>query len=182
MTGRSTPHRRRPLSPTARRAAWIAFHGHVWTGLLLTALFVSLGVTGILLNHKRALGLMPDVEHTPSAPLEAALPVSELAARGEAAAAERGIEAGVSRMDVRPADGYVKVRLDDPASTEVTLDLATGAVLHVGARNDVFLEKVHSGEIFGDRWVLATDAAAIAMIVLLVSGFWLWIFPRWRRS
>jgi uncharacterized iron-regulated membrane protein len=56
----------------------------------------------------------------------------------------------------------------------------TGEVLHVGERNDVFLEKLHSGEIFGDRWVLLSDAAAIFLVVLLVSGYWLWLYPRGR--
>ncbi|HEX2208793.1 MAG TPA: hypothetical protein VHG93_14030 [Longimicrobium sp.] len=50
-------------------------------------------------------------------------------------------------MDVRPGDGFVKVRFDDHAVHEVTVDLASGRILHVGLRNHVFLEKLHSGEI-----------------------------------
>ena len=53
-------------------------------------------------------------------------------------AAERGLPVrGIDRMDARPRNGYVKVRLRDAASTEVTVDLASGRVLHVGPRGDV---------------------------------------------
>ena len=85
-------------------------------------------------------------------------------------------------MDVRPRDGYVKVRLRDAASTEVTVDLVTGRVLHVGARGDVFLERLHSGEAFGGRGVLLSDAAAVALLVTLVTGYWLWLAPKLGRG
>ena len=84
-------------------------------------------------------------------------------------------------MDVRPKDGFVKVRFRDAASTEVTVDLSTGGILHIGRRGDVFLEKLHSGEAFGDGWVLLSDAAAIALTILLITGYWLWLVPKWRR-
>jgi hypothetical protein len=63
---------------------------------------------------------------------------------------------------------------------EVTVDLASGRILHVGLRNDVFLEKLHSGEIFGDGWTLLSDVAAVALAVLVISGLWLWLYPRAR--
>jgi hypothetical protein len=85
-------------------------------------------------------------------------------------------------MDVRPRDGYVKVRLRDAGSTEVTLDIADGRVLHIGRRGDVFLEKLHSGEIFGGGWVLLSDAAAVALVITLLTGYWLWLAPKLRRG
>jgi len=51
----------------------------------------------------------------------------------------------------------------------------------MSAGGDVFLEKLHSGEAFGDRWILLSDVAAIALTVLLISGYWLWLVPKWRR-
>jgi hypothetical protein len=84
-------------------------------------------------------------------------------------------------MDVRPRSGIVKVRFRDDAVTEVTVDIGDGRILHVGERNDVFLEKLHSGEIFGDGWVLLSDFGAVALIVMVVTGYWLWLFPRSRH-
>ena len=158
-----------------------AFYVHLWLGVLFTAVLLVLSVTGILLNHKVPLGLMPDVSHEPTAEFADALPLTDLARRALEAAGESGGVASIDRMDVRPRRGLVKVRLRDPESTEVTLDIATGSVLHIGARGDVFLERLHSGEALGEGWVLLSDAGAIALIVLLVSGYWLWLWPRWRR-
>jgi hypothetical protein len=173
MKARATRHGVRVFS------RWI-FYLHLWLGILATGVILLVSVTGVLLNHKRPLGLMPDVSHTPSGPFKAALPLAELARRAEAAVGPAVAEAGIDRMDVRPGDGLVKVRFDDRAVHEVDLDLNTGRVLHTGERNDVFLEKLHSGEIFGGGWVLLSDASAVALVFLLLSGYWLWLFPRAR--
>ena len=167
-------------------ASRFAFYAHLWLGVLFTAVLVVVCATGILLNHKRALGLMPDVPNEPSAAFAAALPLDSLAAIALRAASPAGAPpaalSGVDRMDVRPRDGLVKVRLRDSASTEVTLDVASGKVLHIGARGDVYLEKLHSGEIFGGQGVLLSDAGAVALLVTMVSGYWLWLVPKLRRS
>ncbi|HEU4628298.1 MAG TPA: PepSY-associated TM helix domain-containing protein [Gemmatimonadaceae bacterium] len=176
-TAHARPTRVRASSQRLQRAM---FYAHLWLGVLFTVVLLVVGVTGILLNHKRGLGLMPDVTNPSPAPLAASLPLAELATRARAAAGVSEAEP-IDRMDVRPDDGYVKVRFDDPAWTEVTLDLSTGRALHVGPRSDVFMEQLHSGELLGKRWVLLTDAAAVALVVLLVSGYWLWLAPRWRR-
>ena len=157
------------------------FYAHLWLGVLFTALLLVISVTGILLNHKRGLGLMPEVDHTPSGAFTASLPLAELGTRALRAAGVAGGPEAIDRMDVRPRDGFVKVRLRDASSTEVTVDLVTGAILHIGPRGDVFLEKVHSGEALGSRWVLLSTITAIGLVVLLVSGYWLWLIPKSRH-
>ncbi len=162
-----------------------AFYTHLWVGIVITIALTVICITGILLNHKRGLGLMPEVDHSSSAPFTSALPLAELARLAMAAVPSSG-EADpavrVDRMDVRPRDGLIKVRLRDAASTEVTLDLSSGRVLHVGRRGDVFLEKLHSGEIFGSRGVLLSDAAAVGLLITLITGYWLWLFPKIRHK
>jgi uncharacterized iron-regulated membrane protein len=171
---------RDPLSPRTRELARWMFNGHLWLGIIISALLIVICITGILLNHKRGLGLMPDVPHRPSGELADALSIAELVRlAGEAAPAAAA--AGVDRLDVRPRSGLMKVRFRDDGVTEVTLDINDGRILHVGLRNDVFLEKLHSGEIFGDRWVLLSDFAAVVLVLLIISGYWLWLFPRSRR-
>ncbi|HEY0038961.1 MAG TPA: PepSY-associated TM helix domain-containing protein [Longimicrobium sp.] len=181
------PHPEAPPAPAERRTrdrarGWARgmFYAHLWLGVVTTGLVLLLSVTGVLLNHKRPLGLMPDVPNDRPAPLARSLPVAELARRAGLAVPAAVAAAGVDRMDVRPGDGLVKVRFDDPAVHEVTLDLASGRVLHVGERNDVFLEKLHTGEIFGENGVLLSDLAAVALLVLAISGYWLWLRPRLR--
>lgn len=160
-------------------ARWM-FYSHLWLGIVTTGIVLIICVTGVLLNHKRALGLMPDVPNDAPGALAASLPIAELASRAERAVRPQVAASGIDRMDVRPGDGLVKVRFDDRQVHEVTVDLASGRVLHVGLRNDVFLEKLHSGEIFGDGWTLLSDLAAIALAILVISGYWLWLDPRSR--
>ena len=164
----------------------VAFYSHLWLGVIFTAALIVISVTGVLLNHKRGLGLMPDVPHQPTAPFANALSLDSLAAIALAAVApagqERGTTRDIDRMDVRPRDGFVKVRMRDASSTEVTVDVSDGRVLHVGPRGDAFLEKLHSGEIFGRAWVVLSDGAAIAIGVTIVTGYWLWLAPKRRRG
>ena len=180
-------HRRAARAPSRRprRLTKFAFYGHLWLGILSAVLLLVISLTGVLLNHKRGLGLMPDVPHEPVGDFAAALPLAALADTALRRAAPPGATAAatIDRMDVRPRDGYVKVRMRDSASTEVTVDLTTGRVLHVGPRGDVFLEKLHSGEIFGDGWILLSDAAAVLLVIVLITGYWLWLVPkRVRRA
>jgi hypothetical protein len=171
---------REPLKPGTRRIARWMFHGHLWLGVVTTGIVLILSISGILLNHKRGLGLMPDVEHVPTGEFENALSMHELVRRASLAAPEAAA-AGVDRLDVRPRDGIMKVRYRDGVVTEVTVDVNDGRVLHVGERNDVFLEKLHSGEIFGAGWVLLSDFGAVGLIILVATGYWLWLFPRSRQ-
>lgn len=157
-----------------------AFYAHLWLGVVFTVILVAIGITGILLNHKRGLGLMPDVANESDGQLSGAISLDSIARVGLRAGMPAAAPdlAYIDRMDVRPRDGYAKVRLRDAASTEVTVDVRTGAVLHVGPRGDVFLEKLHSGEIFGARGVLLSDAGAVGLVITLITGVWLWLAPR----
>jgi len=156
------------------------FYAHLWFGVATTALLLIVAVSGVLLNHKRGLGLMPEVAHSPAGEFSSALPLFQLGRAAAAAVDAEVAAAGVDRMDVRPGDGLVKVRFNDRHVTEVTLDLVTGQVLDRGRRGDVFLEMLHSGEIMGKRWVLLSDLAAAGLLIALVSGLWLWLYPKSR--
>jgi hypothetical protein len=185
----------RPAVPHARRRqlSRVAFYVHLWLGVVSTIALIAIAITGILLNHKRGLGLMPDVSHAPTGEFHAALPIERIAYAALVAAppAVRGdwkegdaVDISlIDRMDVRPRNGFVKVRLRDKASTEVTVDINSGAVIHTGRRGDVFLEKLHSGEIFGGLpFVILSDIAAVALVATLITGYWLWLVPKLSRD
>lgn len=196
--GETVPDTLSPKGTSAgkRGARWrlsrITFYLHLWVGVLTAVVLLGISITGIILNHKRGLGLMPDVPHHPTAPFRVALPLAELALAALDAAPDQatpGWNQGdplepdlIDRMDVRPGSGYVKVRLDDNAVTEVTVDLSSGDVLHVGQRGDVFLEKLHSGEAFGRSFVLLADIGAVGLIITLITGYWLWLAPKVGRG
>jgi uncharacterized iron-regulated membrane protein len=176
-----------------RKFSRIAFYVHLWLGVLSTVALIAISVTGILLNHKRGLGLQPEVPYEPTGAFTSTLSIERLAyAALEAAPPEArpGWSPGdsvnvalIDRMDVRPRNGYVKVRLRDKASMEMTVDINSGQVVHVGRRGDVFLEKLHSGEIFGGQpFVILSDLAAICLVLALITGYWLWLVPKLARG
>ena len=171
----------------------IAFYTHLWLGVVSTIALIAIAITGVLLNHKRGLGLMPDVPHEPAGSFAGAISVERMAyAALEAAppASRPGWSPGdsvdvslIDRMDLRPRDGLVKVRLRDKASMEMTVDINSGKVIHTGRRGDVFLEKLHSGEAFGGvSFVILSDIAAVALVLTLITGYWLWFAPRLSRA
>lgn len=180
--------------PTTRRRAVsrAAFYLHLWFGVVSTLALLVISVTGILLNHKRGLGLMPDVPHEATGAFGQSATLAQLAEAALRAAPpaatggwrpEDGVDVSlIDRMDVRPRNGYVKVRLRDRASTEMTVDLNSAQVVHTGRRGDVFLEKLHSGEAFGARMVLLSDIAALGLILTLITGYWLWLVPKLSRT
>lgn len=190
LLGAPTKRRKIPGQPR-RQLSRVAFYIHLWLGVIATVALISISITGILLNHKRGLGLMPDVSHEPTAEFTASLPLERLAAAAVEAAPQAArndwkpgdaVDVGfIDRMDVRPRNGYVKVRLRDTASTEMTVDIASGTVLHTGRRGDVFLEKLHSGEAFGGAFVILSDIAAIALILTVITGYWIWLVPKLSR-
>jgi hypothetical protein len=195
LVGGPTDARGKPRAPTTarRRFARWAYYLHLWLGVLVTVGLIAISVTGILLNHKRGLGLMPDVAHEASGSFSQSLSLERLAYAALEAApqASRGNwKPGdpvditlIDRMDARPRDGFVKVRLRDKASMEMTVDLASGKVVHVGRRGDVFLEKLHSGEAFGGvSYVILSDIAAVALMITLITGYWLWLAPKLRGA
>jgi hypothetical protein len=192
---RTGDRRAAPAEPKSRRkrlSRW-AYYAHLWLGVLVTVALIAISITGILLNHKRGLGLMPDVPHEPTGPFTQTVTLEQLAraaleavpqeSRGDWTPGDPVDISLIDRMDARPRNGFVKVRMRDKASMEATVDINTGKVLHVGRRGDVFLEKLHSGEAFGGAgYVLLSDIAAVALMVTLITGYWLWLAPKVRGA
>lgn len=172
----NAPRRRKPSRRTRAVTKWM-FYTHLWLGVIAAFLVIIIAVTGIMLNHKRALGFMPGTDARQPEAFAMALPLPELAERAAAAVTPEVATSGIDRMDVRPDKGIIKVRFNDIGITEVTLALHDGAVLVTGLRNDSFLEQLHSGDAFGGEGYLLSDLAGGALILLLLSGFWMWLYP-----
>lgn len=156
---------------------------HLWLGIITAVIVLVMSVTGILLNHKRALGFMVDPRPDATAPTDQALPLAELVRLGIEAFnhPDYSDESAINRMDFRPSRGIIKVRFRDPETTEVILNVITGEVISIAPRQDVWLEHLHSGELFGDDWVILSDIGAVGLIILTFTGIYIWIFPALRK-
>lgn len=169
-----------------RTSTWVRFNRrfHLVGGLVVAITTVALSITGILLNHKRELGLMVE-------PVR--LVESEAVAQGEPASLARIIDWGLEHhpggqaqfsdvqwVDYRPLSGYAKVRFQDGRDTEVIVDVYDGTAYSAAARRDRFVEDLHSGAVFGQRAVLISDVTGVFLILLTVNGLYLWVWPAWQ--
>ena len=110
----------RGMKHTRKRLSRVAFYLHLWLGVIATVSLIGISVTGVLLNHKRGLGLMPEVAHEATAQFGEAITLEHIAyaALEAAPAASRG-EWKRRPYDVEPSDGR-DVRPRKGGKSEVT--------------------------------------------------------------
>ncbi|MFW5950666.1 MAG: PepSY-associated TM helix domain-containing protein [Gemmatimonadota bacterium] len=178
-TGKS----RAPLRVRVLRRAR-SFHGLVALPLLILVIVSS--ATGILLGWKKNVDvLQPPTRTSAAADLGEWLELDELAAAATAAlAAEIGSDDPErlvpERLDVRPGKGVVKVRF--PGTWEVQVAGGTAEIRSVARRHSDWIEKLHDGSIISEGFKLVTmSALGVGLIVLSLTGFWLWLGPKRLR-
>ncbi len=167
----------RPGSPFLKANWWF----HLVAGLTATVFLIVLSVTGILLNHKKQLGLMADPPNLPDHTSETSyvpLGITELVAAAIDVRGDRFSTDDVDFVDYRPK-GYAKVRFTD-RDHEVIVDGADGTPIEESRRWDVWIEDLHSGLLFGARGWLLSDLGAVLAILLALNGTYLWLVPTWR--
>ncbi len=158
---------------------------HRWVGVPLTVLVLLSSLTGILLGWKKQLAvLQPPLR--PGTSLEARdwQPLHLISLAAEAGLREHlGAPPGpIDRLDVRPSRGVAKVLFRE-GFWEVQVDLTTARVLSVDRRASDFIEALHDGSILqgeGSRVVWST-VLGLGLLVLALSGLWLWWGPRLTR-
>ncbi|MGQ0678912.1 MAG: PepSY-associated TM helix domain-containing protein [Actinomycetota bacterium] len=154
---------------------------HLVGGLAAAVFLVVLSVTGILLNHKRELGIMADPPTLPDHREEQSYTPLGIDRMIESALAVRG--AGFEVADVRSIDyrpkGYAKVRFTDN-DHEVIVDGGDGSLIKQSRRWDVWIEDLHSGLLFGAKGWMLSDFGAVMAILLTLNGVYLWLYPTWR--
>jgi hypothetical protein len=169
--------------PTGNKFIFWNYKLHLWLGITTAIIVLVMSVTGIMLNHKREWGFMIDPRPEAIAATTEALPLAQLIQLGIAAFdnPEYADESAINRMDFRPGRGIIKVRFRDPETTEVILNVVSGEVISMAPRQDVWIEHLHSGELFGDDWIILSDIGAVGLIILTLTGVYIWIFPALRK-
>ena len=177
--------KQKDFAQSARRLrAWRRFHKYI--GITLAALLLISALTGLLLAWKKNVDLLqPPTQQGAAASLRDWRPLAELAAAGqEALQRKRALPElpAIDRLDVRPDKGIVKVLFAD-GWWEVQVDGATGAVRSVGRRHSDWIEAVHDGSIVSDAFkLLSMNALGGGLILLAVTGLWLWYGPKRLRK
>lgn len=178
----------RPAATRGNAQKWLR-RVHAWAGMSLAAMLLLFAVTGFLLNHRAvmkipALGreevtqLFP-VEATPTEPAALAaqiapslgVPPTALKPRVEAA---RSVAWGSGA--ITQPERWI-LRADTPSET-IQADYWVGSrqveVKRTQPNLWLYLARLHMAIGAGPSWVLLSDAAALALAFLSLSGFWLW--------
>lgn len=171
---------------------------HAWTGFWGAILFLMLGVSGVLLNHRDILKIDTGEPVEVSA-MNIAVPaggISSEKALGEWAKAEFDLKAepkppkGGGDKDKgkdKGAKSFLGKERPEPEKWEVNFNHVNGRVTveHVKGSGSVAvkqtsanllgaLKNLHKGSGVGVAWILFMDSIAGALIAMALTGFLLW--------
>ncbi|MBL4781128.1 MAG: PepSY domain-containing protein [Porticoccaceae bacterium] len=147
---------------------------HYWGSIICAIPVLIIIVTGTILLLKKEISwiqpaTMRGLASTPRVSFDDILGASMAVKQ-----AEIGGWDDITRLDVRPAKGIVKVRAVN--QWEIQLDHNTLAVLQVAYRRSGLIEALHDGTFFhGGAKLTVFLPAALILLVLWISGLYLFI-------
>jgi uncharacterized iron-regulated membrane protein len=149
---------------------------HRWGAILIAAPLLLVICTGLLLLLKKHLPwVQPPMQRGQSQ--TPAISFDQLLARASTVP-EAQIRSwkDIDRLDVRPANGIVKVHAKN--HWELQIDTATGDVLQMQYRRSDLIESLHDGSWFHSSaklWVFLPSG--VVLLALWVTGVYLWWLP-----
>lgn len=157
---------------------------HHWVGISVVLFMLITSITGVLLGWKK------NVEILQPATLKGGTTnmhewvsfdaVASAATQAIDSVVGRPIE--IDRMDVRPDKGMIKVTFKE-GYWEAQIDAANGKVLSVAQRHADWIEHIHDGSIISEGFkLLYTNYIGFGLLMLSITGFWLWYGPRRIRK
>ncbi|MEQ8424796.1 MAG: PepSY-associated TM helix domain-containing protein [Cyclobacteriaceae bacterium] len=157
---------------------------HRFIGTSVGLFMLVTASTGILLGWKKDVDLLqPPEQKGTSSVLSEWVSINTIVGSASLAidsVVGRSIE--VDKLDVRPSKGIIKVLFKE-GYWEVQMDGATGKALSVKQRHSDWIEHIHDGSILGDLFKLTyTNLLGWSLLILAISGFWLWYGPRMVRK
>lgn len=166
---------------------------HRYIGSALVIFFFIIAATGLLLGWKKHSGgyILPDTEKGSSVNLAEWHSLDTLAAVATEAlqAKDSSLRPVLDRMDVRADKGTVKVSFKGNFY-EVQVDGASARVLAINLRKSDIIEQIHDGSLIdlainsnGGWFKLSyTSLLGVGLLILSISGFWLWYNPKRIRK
>lgn len=162
---------------------------HNWIGTFLFVFFFFISVTGLLLGWKKHSGglILPKTEKGVSSNMKDWLSYDSLhtlAVKALHDSFPENLSPALDRIDARPDKGVVKFVFKNHY-TEIQLDCTTGKVLAVNIRTSDIIEQIHDGSILdvafntsdGQIKLGYTTLTGISLLLLTVTGFFLWYNP-----
>ncbi len=156
---------------------------HHWIGIGIIFFMLISSATGLLLGWKKNINLLQPPTHTGLSSNVAEWVSFDTVVRSAGKALDSVLHqtAVIERVDARPDKGIIKVIYVN--YWEVQIDGKSGKVLSVGPRHADWIEHIHDGSIISDGFKLFyTNYIGWGLLLMSISGFWLWYGPRVIRS
>jgi uncharacterized iron-regulated membrane protein len=150
---------------------------HHWTTVFIAIPLLIIICSGVLLQVKKQTVWIQPMEVRGSSKVPK-VEFAEILARASQNT-ELGISGwdDISKLDVRPSKGLVKVLLEN--GFEVQIDIGTGEILQTAYRRSDLIESIHDGSFFGGDLVKLGLflPAGIALFLMWLTGLWLFALP-----
>lgn len=182
------------MAAIKEQAKWIRNYRwlHRKLALALFVFFTLIAMTGLLLGIKKQTGLLAPTQKGTASTLDAWLPIAELeqkAALYLADSINSKLSHELDRIDIRPGKGIAKF-IYKHHYYGLQLDGATGKLLSLEKRSSDFIEDLHDGSVLDD-WIGTSNEQikvgytvimGLSLLLLVVSGIWLWYGPKRIRA
>ncbi len=157
---------------------------HKWIGISIALFMLITSLTGVMLGWKKNVELLQPAtlkgESTDVTKWVSFETVSQSALRAIDSVTHE--ENPIDRLDVRFDKGIIKV-LFTKGYWEVQVDATTGKALSVAQRHADWIEHIHDGSIISEFFkVIYTNYIGWGLLILAITGFWLWYGPRVIRK
>jgi uncharacterized iron-regulated membrane protein len=182
------------MQTTQQQAKVIRFFRwlHRKVALALFVFFLLIAVSGILLGIKKHAGLLAPTHKGTSSDLSTWVSVDSLknaSIRYLADSVSPALSNEIDRIDIRPDKGTVKIVFKGHY-TGLQLDGSNGRLLLIEKRKSDFIEDLHDGSILDDLIgtsdeqikVGYTIVMGLSLLLLILSGLWLWYGPKRLRQ
>ena len=179
---------------TKSQAKWVRLFRwlHRKIAIPLLIFFFIISLTGLLLGIKKQTGLLAPTQKGASSDPSKWLPAAELNAKATRYlhdSVSKDLSTELDRIDIRPAKGIAKFIYANHY-WGLQLDCTTGTLLSIEKRSSDFIEDIHDGSIIDSLFGTSNEQVKVgytiimglSLLLLVISGFWLWYGPKRIRT
>lgn len=159
---------------------------HKWLGAPLFIFMFLMGLTGLLLGWKKQINLLPSTQKGQTEIKSQWMKIDSLSTIAQKFCSDSlKLPTDLDRIDIRPGKGIAKFVFSEHF-TELQLDCQSGKILSISTRKSDIIEKIHDGSLvdhllgvqFDFFKLFYTTIISLGLIVLSISGFFLWYNPK----
>jgi uncharacterized iron-regulated membrane protein len=171
------------LQPSTRKNRLTSRQFHRWLGIGAAVLFLLVSVTGVALQYQQIFGAGEAAKEAAASivsPLSLAQPIGFAPAAFDRARttllARYGNRpvAGVDWQIKAPTPAFV-FHLDGTDPRKVAVGVAGGTILSDEPDGEVWLVRLHSGEIIGDGGKFLGLLWGLGLVAMTLTGVWLYL-------